>query len=392
MSRVMDFLYGYYRLTFLPEAAGQVLDILFRYGIENSSEHEAEAFVVRLRPAPYSAFTAIEEAGHIGRQTSALRGLPAYVAVLRRRPGVTVGAVLAVFLYLLVTSFVWEVRIESATGVDEDAILEELSTLGMAMGAFRYTLDCDDIAARYLQHSEQIGWMAIHLRGTVAEVEVIEKKRGEATRGEQNPHIGANLVAASDAVIHELLIADGRAAVRVGGVVKAGDLLVSGVYDTAQGPKITYARGEVLGVVSRDMVIEIPLDYTVNIYGTGRTRGLTLRILGLQLPLLDRASVGGQTQVFTKSKQLYLFDMIRLPVSVQTTYELPCREEVYRLTELQALKLAHRRLQGELELLLSDATLLSKQVSGVFEDGCYRLHCEVVFIENIAKPLEFLVD
>ena len=142
------------------------------------------------------------------------------------RVGLPIGALLAVILFGYLNGFVWDIRIRGNHELPTARIEEELRTAGLFVGVPFSLADRRQIANAALLSTTDLSYLSVNYRGTVAYVEVLERKEQPGGSPELSP---ANLVAAEDAVIEFLSVRSGDVRVHCGQVVRAGDLLVSGI-------------------------------------------------------------------------------------------------------------------------------------------------------------------
>lgn len=195
------------------------------------------------------------------------QGLPFFLHRYRKRVGIYIGLFLSCVLMLYSQLFVWKIVI-SSDGVSEGVILEALRDNGIYEGAFIPDIRVVTSEARISRETSDISSIAINIKGTTAEVNVI--KRVHPPKLTETEGYG-NIVALEDGMITQIQASGGQPAVAVGDEVKAGQLLISGDVLTKTG--LTYrtlASGNVFAAVSRPYTVTVPLMITEKHY-TGRT-------------------------------------------------------------------------------------------------------------------------
>jgi len=197
-------------------------------------------------------------------------GLPVRLRALLRRPGLLLGALLALALIVASRLFLWEVRVTDSDGMTAEEVEAALAEIGVAPGAFLPRLDTGRAALCLRQADGRIGYAAVNLSGTVALVQIRTVKV-------QTPPAAAapaDLVAAEDGVILETLVFAGECLVTEGDVVRCGQILVRGRYTAGEEKetvRLTRAAGVVTAKTTHTMRIEVPFTYTVR-QRTGRER------------------------------------------------------------------------------------------------------------------------
>lgn len=231
--------------------------------------------------------------------------------------------------------------------------------------------------------------MNIYQKGTVIYVQCEPNVSAEKQKDELGAK-GANLIATSDAIIEELLIEKGRPTVVKGQVVKAGDLLVSGIYENALGSNFTCAKGQVMGRVGKTFSIFIPYEETVSTIEDHKTEKVVLSIFGREICLFGhRKDNLGDT--YQKRTQVYLFQKIRLPIALISYKKTIVAERQIRHSEVEMTELAYQKCHKDITEWLKNNELVAKKVEGEFTNDGFSLTCEITYIENIAETIEFFI-
>ena len=212
-------------------------------------------------------FLAAGRAMGMDAEIVAYRGLPRLLSRIGKRAGLVVGAFLAMALIVASSLFVWDVQVSGNVELSEEEVLEELRACGFGVGSYLPTLQVRKIENRVLMASEHIGWLSINTKGTVAHVQVIEHIAGESEGEKTSGMLPANLIATRDGQIEYVELYRGNVVVVAGQAVKAGELLVSGLYDSQTGSfRYTRAAGRVMARTERTITVEIPLSYEEKLY------------------------------------------------------------------------------------------------------------------------------
>ncbi len=153
------------------------------------------------------------------------RGLPFVVDRATRRPFLLAGALVSLLVIYLLSSMVWVVRIDGAHLFDPDLLREVAASQGLEPGVFKWDFDPRRVERGMLLAVNGLSWVAIEVHGVVATVRVVEKNPLERPEVILPP---ADLVAAKDGIITEVIVLAGRAQVREGDTVRRGDVLILG--------------------------------------------------------------------------------------------------------------------------------------------------------------------
>lgn len=379
------FLLGYKRLCLPREELESFLNLCIREQVSYHSvtAEEAEAYLC----VPF--FTAARlikraEAAGLSVRVERSGGIPALAVKHRGRVGLLLGALLGVLLTVLSGSVVWDVRVDGEKRLTEDEVLYTLEQCGLKVGARKSSLDIDVIENRVLILSDDISWISINMRGTVANVEIREL----VPRPEPEEESGTvNLVAERGGVITRLEDIRGNIAVSVGDSVSEGQLLVGGIYgDEETGIKYTAAKGRVYAECEDSFSIEIPRKYEKKVY-TGRVK-CEKYLIFFKNEIKFFSNCGNLYASYDKIDTVEYFPSPGgddLPVGIRTVkyMEYVLEEAVRSDSELSAL--AEYRMSLTLARELCDADLLRKYSQFTLGDEGYTLLCRVVCVKDIAK-------
>ena len=309
-------------------------------------------------------------------------GLPHLGYRYRHRVGFFAGALLVAVLTVYASQVVWSVRITGNERLHEDAVAELLSSYGLEAGRYIPSLSLDEIEMKLLLENPDVAWVSIHRSGTTVNVELRETERGVRDDG----GVSANLVARADGLIERIEVLDGRTLVKVGDTVRAGQALVSGLYDNSKkGLRMTRATGAVWARTVHDFCIEVPFVYEEKVY-TGEERcEKIIKFFGNEIKVF--ANTGndlGTCDIIYYEKMLSLPGGREIPVGIGTVRYLAYTAQEVRHSEEEAMNEAFYRLEAELSALSERAELLGKDITFEMTDVAYILRCRVVCIENIA--------
>lgn len=156
-------------------------------------------------------------------------GLPFFLAEYRKRKLFFAGLILCIVLIKVYSLFIWDIHFEGNERWPDETLAEFLSSEGVAPGMMKNKVDCPEIVKEIRSGFDDIVWVSASIDGSRLKIQI---KENEDTfqeeinvSGEEKP---ADLVAASDGVITEIITRAGVPQVHAGDTVKAGDILVLG--------------------------------------------------------------------------------------------------------------------------------------------------------------------
>lgn len=386
-------LFGYRRVCARAIYATGLLDICLRYSIGYSDFSCNEAGDISFCVPMLSVGRLQKLCRWEGVELTLLQGggLPSLLWRYRRRAGLFAGGILALALLVLSGRFVWDVRVTGNGTMSAAQVKAELKSCGFGVGSYIPDIRTEELENRVLMQSDKISWISLYMDGTVAKVQVIE----HITPPDENTHTRpANLVAERDGQIEYLQIYKGNCVVKVGQAVRAGELLVSGVYDSAtEGVRFTRAAGEVMARTERVFTVKIPLSYTEKCYGEAEKGDRVLNFFDFSVNFFKNSGKEGEKyDIIREDRVAELWGGVRLPLYLTSVTLLPYTEQTRTHSATDALELAYRELDRELSALSAEAELLRKDVQTEIGDTYVCLTCTVACMENIAKQIEFDVE
>lgn len=303
----------------------------------------------------------------------------------RKRYGILIGAFLFAAIIILSEQFIWTVNISGNGSIPEKVVEERLRELGCGVGTYIKGIDFTALHNEYLLRFDDTAWIAVNMHGTVANVEMIERKSPEKAADESVPY---NLVAREDGIIEYMEILRGQPVARENELVRRGELLASGIEETKFGFRLVHARGKVLATVKRNIKIEVPLN-EMQLAETGRVyTEKYLSIFGLSAKIFE--SPGNIPEEYDKievDRKISILGVAELPIRIfERQYRELCPVEVSYTPE-EAKAEAYRRLRVETAEILAEGELAAREISAGLIGEAYVIECELSVICDVAEKL-----
>ena len=331
------------------------------------------------------------EASRIGASVYevVLHGLFPYCKQNRSRFGLLLGLLLSALLLYASSLVVWDVRISGNESLSFEEVRAELSAAGLDVGTHIGDFDRMRFSSELLSSSETLSFVGVNFHGTVAYVQVMERKTPEK---EELPVGGANLIATADAVVESLAVVRGDPVVSRGDVVRAGDLLVSGVTEGAGGSHFVYAKGEILGRVAHEFTVVVPRMRRKTVESEEKIIGVSLNFFGKSINIYrDTGNLPTEYVTIYKETPMTAKGGVRLPFSLSVEYAILERCEDVPLSDADTVRYAEQAMKEKLGVAMQGKELLQKSVSGAFSSDSYTLTYRVITLENIARVSEFSI-
>ena len=189
----------------------------------------------------------------VGRE----RGAPVLLGRLRRHYALLAGA-LALLLFLFGGNFfIWGFEVTGNDMVATETILRALEDYGITVGSPGMKIDQERLRNHVLLELPDISWLVVNVKGCTAHVQVVERLRPPQILSDAD---SSNVVASRDGLVTKIRVLDGKGQVSEGSTVLKGQLLISGVADSAQsGMRLMHSQGEVWARTWYDLSVLVPL-------------------------------------------------------------------------------------------------------------------------------------
>ena len=383
-------LMGYRTLRTDENHTARLLEVCRRYRLpyEDLQNLGDGGISLRLRLPAARALRGICGEYGIPLTVTAEGGLPLLLRRLSRRLGLLIGALLGVAIYLLSQSVFWDIRVSGNQTVSDRAVKESLAACGLTVGTPIRGFEADVTENNVLLYDDRLAWLSVNRKGTVAYVEVREAVK--TPQGQ--PDTPRDLVASRGGVIEYIELEEGNVRVKAGQTVSEGQVLVSGLYDSAQeGVRIESAKARVFARTVREFSVTIPLSYEQKTYLTvpnGESSGVSqeksLIFFGRHIKFSNKCgNFSGFCDIMEDEKSWGLIDGVGFPISTRTVRYLPYEITAATRTYTEAEELAYFEL-AKYVAAIPGGTLLGKSVTVTRGKNALILSARLTLMEDIA--------
>lgn len=287
-------------------------------------------------------------------------GLPFQLARLSRRKTFAGGMLAFVVALFILSTLVWDVRVEGNSSISEEKIRQAAKAEGIYPYQWSFRLqDAASLSQRLALRLPEAAWIGVDKRGTSISITVIDSTKPE-TKSLEGP---SHLVAKTDAVITQIIAENGRPKVVRNDRVRKGDILISGILGDANHYKTVASKGKVMGLVWHEYRIVSPLA-TKSKSLTGMTKERTYLLIGNRA--LQISGYGGQTfdnsQTRSTVNQVQLWKRL-MPFGTIKEHEQEVVEIQKKLTPEEAKQAGLAQAREELKAKWGqDATIKAENI------------------------------
>ena len=295
---------------------------------------------------------------------------------LLRHSGLYLGMFLFCLLLYLLSLFLWDIEFVGNQIHTEEQLLRFVNECGIGFGSRRDRIDCAQLEAEMRKAYSDISWVSVEVHGSRMMVRIKEAAFTEQkTETAETPsHIAAD----RNGIVTEIIVRAGTPKIKVGDVVKKGDILIAGEVNTVNeyneliNSVPVYADGDVRLKSELSYHDSIPLCFQMHEMTGNEKTGYSVSIFNKKIFSYIPSIPYERYDIITTSVNWKISKNLYLPVSHDT---ISCRE--YRQSEAiysnaQLSELCYRRYLDALETYLKTGyCLIQDDVSlQIIEDEC----------------------
>lgn len=342
---------------------------------------EDSAVTLSCRAADYGRIRPIARRTGTRVHAQKKRGLPFVSKPLTARPGLVIGAAVAMVLYMLLSTRIWIVDVQVEDPLLASRIETQLAAHGVGIGVRMRDVDVPSIRMKAIAEIKEINQLSLYFDGSIARVGV-QLQKESASPPDTTP---SNIVAAHDGRIITMRTTIGSPMVMEGEAVVKGDLLVCGAVETEKGTLLRHASAVILAETTHTFEERVGLHELLPC--TGRViEQPSLYILSWRLPLYSRAAFD-ETWTVTSAKRFLTLFGTTLPIGITSDIYTEQTQVAVTHTRAQAEQLARERLEARAAAQLADAQIDNVVFEGVWEEDVYHLRAVYDCTQDIAARI-----
>ena len=153
-----------------------------------------------------------------------------------------VGGFIFLCIIYYLSTYIWAIEVDVQQNIPPFEIRKQLNSIGIKPGVAKRSIDVKEVEKQLENMSSEILWLRVRIEGSTLKV-VVEEKINPPQ--EQSYEYG-NLVATMEGEVKRIYTFAGRAKVKSGQLVKAGDVVIEGIDGSEGGEYILPPRGIVI--------------------------------------------------------------------------------------------------------------------------------------------------
>lgn len=159
-------------------------------------------------------------------------------------------------------NFIAEIRISGYERIEEAQIRQALAELGLYEGCSK-DLDLTDVKTKMFQKLDDLTWIGITCKGSLAEVTIVEGTK-ELKKADRTTPV--HIVAQKEGYIEKVIPREGLTMVKDGAFVKKGDIVISGIVPIEDKSYTNRTPEELIRLVHADGDVKARIIYRFHCY------------------------------------------------------------------------------------------------------------------------------
>lgn len=300
------------------------------------------------------------------------KGLPFITYRYKKRKLFIIGVGAFIALIWVLSSFIWLVEVEGNQRISSLDIVQTLEKNGYCSGKLKVAMNPRSAEAILLKQYPDMIWVGVDYEGTRMVIRIAESVLPPKMNELSLP--SNSLVAKRDALVTYIAVEKGKPIVKVGDIVKKGDMLVSGKMPLGEEDESLYyaaAKATVRGKTVYSVMQTLSKKQVKKAYRDEVSKQYRFKFFDKTLPLFQTKKIEGDYDSFCAIHQLRITKLFPLPFGIEVVSKIAYDPTYYELSTQEA-----------------EDTLLSnmwKKLSQDFDENVKILKREAYFKEDKEK-------
>ena len=382
---IYRFLNGFLRVKFYGEFPERILDI--------SAKNLISIWNTQILPDGISAFLTVRDFLILSSHLSGMKirlhiekryGAPFIFKRYKKRAGLLIGVLIFLLFLEYMTGFVWVIDVKGNKQTPQNEILKACKNIGIYEGVKISKINPKISSQKLLLEIDSLAWASLNIEGSRLTVNVTETKNNE-----DNKAYPCNLIANFDGIIKKMDIKTGNSVVKVGDTVKKGDVLVSGIIETAGGTRFVASKGDVFAVVNKSYTFKENYK-KIAFTETGKVKNkYVVEVLGFKVPLF----LGKETENYNFSYKIKSFSFLgeQIPVKIYKKSFRYTKKTVLNRDEKALKEILDERMKKTFEKeKLNEYKVISKEFE--YKQDAITMSVVIETNKNISQQEKLLIS
>lgn len=169
-------------------------------------------------------------------------GFVFFLGNVKKKLSLVIGGLMFLCIIYYLSTYIWAIEVDVQQNIPPFEIRKQLNSIGIKPGIAKSSIDVKEIEKKLENMSSEILWLRVRIEGSTLKVVVEEK----INPPQELSYEYGNLVATMEGEVKRVYTFAGRAKVKSGQLVKAGDVVIEGIDGSEGGEYILPPRGMVI--------------------------------------------------------------------------------------------------------------------------------------------------
>ena len=339
-----------------------------------------------------------------GTRASVLKryGLPFFMSKMQRRKIFVAGFICCMIFWMLMSRYIWNIRIEGNYTLTEDVLLDYLEEKDIRVSMKKSRLQIEELEKSLREDYDVITWTSVQLKGTTLLIYIKENEMPDYDRtGHTTQDEGMDLIAARAGTVSYIITRSGVPQVTLGDTVEEGDVLVSGavpVYNddtTVRKYQFVQSDADINLLYTESISVKRDILYEEKVYSGRQKKMIMLGIKDKEWNFKWGRIEYEDYDISGEKKQVRLLDNFFLPVfygekTVQE-YEIVRRkhteEEMNRIMQEEWYKIISTLEEKGVQITKKNVTIKKNETNWVLNAYMQLEESAVMLVPTKTEPI-----
>lgn len=282
-------------------------------------------------------------------------GFPFVCSRFKKRKFFLIGILLCSIILYGLSLFIWDISIEGEYTNTKEIILEYLESQGVYNGVLKRNINCQNIEEKIRKEYKDIGWVSAEIRGTRLLLKITETNIIKKNEEKVEPH---HIIATKNGIITSIVTRKGTPKVKIGDIVKKGDIIVSGIIEIIRdnteiiNKEVVPSDADIRMKTIYNYKDSLPLNYIKKDYTLESKKGFAISIFNRKIILYKPLKKYNKYDIIVNDNNIKLSENFYLPIIFHVTEYKEYFENDSVYSEEEAIKI----VQDKINLFLSKLT------------------------------------
>ena len=384
IKKIIKYISGYLKIMVEGYYIERLINIcrnkkLMMWNIKKSNDIKME---LNIEIKDFKEICKIAKETHCRIRIKSKKGFPFILNKYKKRKIFAIFLVVAIFLIIFSSNFVWNIEIIEENGEEIENIMQDINEARIKIGITKSEVNTKEIINQVRLNRDDIAWIGIELKGTNAIVKIVKSSEKPEIIDEDEY---CNIVSDKTGEITKINAQDGTANVEVGDTVSAGDVLINGWMEGKYtGIRYVHAKGEIQAKVwyTKHTTIQYNTTERQNTGNSKTSYGIKINNFKINLPKgVSNFEIYDTIETENKIK---LFSNFYLPISIIKTTENEVKEVQKTYTVDEAKNLGIQEIEAELEKEIENKdNIVNKNINTYENENSIDIYVTYEVLENI---------